>query len=100
VGNSSSGIHEAASLGVPTVNIGSRQQGRERPESVLDVPHDAGAIEAALRTALHDDAFRKKVRACVNPYGDGHAAEKIVDILARISLDGLVQKIFYDGPAA
>ena len=100
VGNSSSGIHEAASLGVPTVNIGSRQQGRERPESVLDVPHHAGAIEAALRTALHDDAFRKKVRACVNPYGDGHAAEKIVDILARISLDGLVQKIFYDGPAA
>jgi UDP-N-acetylglucosamine 2-epimerase (non-hydrolysing)/GDP/UDP-N,N'-diacetylbacillosamine 2-epimerase (hydrolysing) len=97
VGNSSSGIHEAASLKVPTVNIGSRQQGRERPGSVLDVPHDALAIEEAIRKAIYDEAFRDKVRACVNPYGDGRAAERIVDILARISLEGLVQKKFHDG---
>src|SRR5206468_1937512 len=78
VGNSSSGIHETASLGVPTVNIGTRQQGRERPPNVLDVGNDRGAIGDALKIALHDDAFKSLVAQRINPYGDGQAAARIV----------------------
>lgn len=96
VGNSSSGIHEAASMRIPSVNIGSRQQGRERPASVIDVPHDERAIVEGIRKAVHDIEFRNAVRQIENPYGDGHAAERIVDIILKVPLDGLVQKVFYD----
>ena len=97
VGNSSSGIHETASLGVPTVNIGTRQQGRERPMNVLDAGNDRAAIKQALEVALYDEAFKEKVAERVNPYGDGHSAERIVRILKTVSLDNLIQKRFYDG---
>ena len=97
VGNSSSGIHETASLGVPTVNIGSRQQGRERPCNVLDAGNNREAIKQALDVALYDGAFKAKVAERVNPYGDGHSAERIVRILKTVSLDNLIQKRFYDG---
>src|SRR5207253_4006293 len=96
VGNSSSGIHETASLGVPTVNIGSRQQGRERGPNVLDVGNDRGEIQEALKTALHDDAFKALVAQRINPYGDGQAAARIVHVLKTVSLDNLIQKRFYD----
>ncbi|MCX5724570.1 MAG: UDP-N-acetylglucosamine 2-epimerase [Nitrospirae bacterium] len=97
VGNSSSGIHETASLGVPTVNIGTRQQGRERPMNVLDAGNDREAIKQALEVALYDESFKAKVSERVNPYGDGHSAERIVRILKTVSLDNLIQKRFYDG---
>ncbi|MDH4187577.1 MAG: UDP-N-acetylglucosamine 2-epimerase [Nitrospira sp.] len=97
VGNSSSGIHETASLGVPTVNIGTRQQGRERPRNVLDAGNDRDAIKQALEVALYDKDFQSIVAERVNPYGDGHSAERIVRILKSISLDHLIQKRFYDG---
>jgi UDP-N-acetylglucosamine 2-epimerase (non-hydrolysing)/GDP/UDP-N,N'-diacetylbacillosamine 2-epimerase (hydrolysing) len=96
VGNSSSGIHETASLGVPTVNIGSRQQGRERGPNVLDVGNDRDAIREALLTALHDEAFKAIVDRRMNPYGDGRAAARIVQVLKTVSLDNLIQKRFYD----
>ncbi|MDZ4855640.1 MAG: UDP-N-acetylglucosamine 2-epimerase [Nitrospirota bacterium] len=96
VGNSSSGIHETASLGVPTVNVGTRQQGRERPRNVLDVGYDRDAIKQALDVALYDDAFKAKVAERVNPYGDGHSAERIVRVLKTLSLDHLIQKRFYN----
>jgi GDP/UDP-N,N'-diacetylbacillosamine 2-epimerase (hydrolysing) len=96
VGNSSSGIHETASLGVPTVNIGSRQQGRERGPNVLDVDNDRLEILEALKTALHDDAFKAVVGRRINPYGDGRAAARIVHVLKTVSLDNLIQKRFYD----
>lgn len=96
VGNSSSGIHEAASLKIPTVNIGNRQQGRERPPNVIDVPHEQIAVEEGIKKALYDEEFRKVVQNCINPYGDGHAAQRIVDIITKISLDGLIQKKFRD----
>jgi GDP/UDP-N,N'-diacetylbacillosamine 2-epimerase (hydrolysing) len=96
VGNSSSGIHETASLGVPTVNIGSRQQGRERGPNVLDVGNDRDAIREALLTALHDEAFKAVVDRRINPYGDGRAAARIVHVLKTVSLDNLIQKRFYD----
>ncbi len=97
VGNSSSGIHETASLGVPTVNIGTRQQGRERPPNVLDASNDHREIKAALLTALYDELFKARVAERVTPYGDGRSAERIVRILTTIHLDGIVQKRFYDG---
>ena len=100
VGNSSSGIHETASLGVPTVNIGTRQQGRERPPNVLDVGNDRGGIGEALKTALHDDAFKALVAQRINPYGDGQAAARIVGILKMVSLDNLIQKRFCDATSS
>jgi UDP-N-acetylglucosamine 2-epimerase (non-hydrolysing)/GDP/UDP-N,N'-diacetylbacillosamine 2-epimerase (hydrolysing) len=97
VGNSSSGIHETASLGVPTVNVGTRQQGRERGQNVLDVRCDRREIRQAVATALYDEAFKARVALRVNPYGDGRSAERIVRILKTVTLDNLIQKRFYDG---
>jgi GDP/UDP-N,N'-diacetylbacillosamine 2-epimerase (hydrolysing) len=98
VGNSSSGIHETATLGVATVNIGTRQQGRERGQNVLDVRNDREEIRQALHTTLYDEAFKTRVAQKINPYGDGHAAKRIVQVLKTVSLDNLIQKRFVDGP--
>ena len=86
VGNSSSGILEAPSFGLPVVNVGQRQHGRLRAGNVLDVDNDAPAILAGLRRALHDEDFRAACRACVNPYGNGTASAATADILARLDL--------------
>ncbi|MBN1762915.1 MAG: UDP-N-acetylglucosamine 2-epimerase (hydrolyzing) [Methanomicrobia archaeon] len=87
VGNSSSGIIEAPSFGVPVVNIGSRQQGRQRAENIIDVGYNRAQIAAAIRTALDDEAFKAKSRSGKNPYGDGRAGERIAKILAGIKID-------------
>ena len=87
VGNSSSGILEAPSFGLPVVDIGTRQHGRMRAGNVLDVPvHDQGAIARALETALYDETFRDRARSCVNPYGDGQAAARTVAVLSGLDL--------------
>ena len=96
VGNSSSGIHEAATFHVPTINIGSRQQGRQRPESVIDVGNDSEDIAAALKKALFDEGYRASVRGMQNPYGDGHSAPKIYNVLKTMNMDGIIQKKFYE----
>ncbi|UVE49757.1 UDP-N-acetylglucosamine 2-epimerase (hydrolyzing) [Haloferax larsenii] len=85
VGNSSSGIIEAPSFDLPVVNIGPRQDERERSENTLDVPHEATAISDAIETALTDD-FRERVAAASNPYDHGGAAQNICDRLATIDL--------------
>jgi UDP-N-acetylglucosamine 2-epimerase (non-hydrolysing)/GDP/UDP-N,N'-diacetylbacillosamine 2-epimerase (hydrolysing) len=87
VGNSSSGMIESAYFKTPVVNIGARQQHRERSTNVLDVAHDRNAIAAAVLTALEDASFRERVRRCLNPYGDGKAGERIVDVLSTVPLD-------------
>jgi GDP/UDP-N,N'-diacetylbacillosamine 2-epimerase (hydrolysing) len=93
VGNSSSGIIEAPFFGVPVVNIGTRQEGRLRAGNVLDVPYDQEAIRSAVACALGDEAFRKRAREARNPYGDGHAGERITAILAALELGpGLLDK--------
>lgn len=95
VGNSSSGIHETASLKVPTVNIGTRQQGRERPKNVIDTKYDRKAIKKALELALFDKKFLKKLQTVKNIYGDGKSAKRIVDILKKFDLSKVpIQKIF------
>jgi UDP-N-acetylglucosamine 2-epimerase (non-hydrolysing)/GDP/UDP-N,N'-diacetylbacillosamine 2-epimerase (hydrolysing) len=91
VGNSSSGIMEAASFALPVVNVGMRQQGRERARNVIDVPADAPAIRAALDRAL-GPAFRKDLIGMTNPYGNGTAAQMISSVLSSVPLDGLLIK--------
>jgi UDP-N-acetylglucosamine 2-epimerase (non-hydrolysing)/GDP/UDP-N,N'-diacetylbacillosamine 2-epimerase (hydrolysing) len=85
VGNSSSGIMETASFGLPTVNIGMRQQGRERAKNVVDAPADAAAIVEAIQKACSAE-FRDRLRGMTNPYGDGTATEKIVEVLTSVPL--------------
>jgi len=93
VGNSSSGIIEAPSFHLPVVNIGTRQQGRERAENVIDVDYDKKKIKKAIEKALFDEKFRKKVKKCKNPYGDGKASERIAEVLSTIKIDRkLIQK--------
>jgi UDP-N-acetylglucosamine 2-epimerase (non-hydrolysing)/GDP/UDP-N,N'-diacetylbacillosamine 2-epimerase (hydrolysing) len=91
LGNSSSGIMEAASFGLPVVNIGMRQQGRERGRNILCAEATVGSIQAQLATA-HRPSFREGLRGMENIYGDGHAAERIVEVLTSTPLDGLLHK--------
>ncbi|MCU0618288.1 MAG: UDP-N-acetylglucosamine 2-epimerase [Gemmatimonadaceae bacterium] len=95
VGNSSSGLLEAPSLGCATVNVGARQAGRLRATSVLDVPCERTAIADAL-AQLRTPAFRAVVADARNPYGDGGAAARIVEVLATTPLDGVGPKRFVD----
>jgi UDP-N-acetylglucosamine 2-epimerase (non-hydrolysing)/GDP/UDP-N,N'-diacetylbacillosamine 2-epimerase (hydrolysing) len=91
VGNSSSGIMEAASFALPTVNVGMRQQGRERARNVIDAPAETAAILSAITQALSPE-FRESLRGMVNPYGDGSAATTIARVLTTVPLDGLLIK--------
>jgi UDP-hydrolysing UDP-N-acetyl-D-glucosamine 2-epimerase len=91
IGNSSSGIMEAASFALPVVNIGMRQQGRERSRNILDVPADSARITDALNHALVP-AFRKKLQGMTNPYGNGTAATTIANVLTTAPLENLLIK--------
>ena len=96
VGNSSSGIIEAPSFGLPMVNIGSRQAGRTRAANLIDVGYARADIVRGIRHAL-DPEFRAGLRGMANPYGDGHAAEVIVESLKEVSIDQrLIVKHFVD----
>lgn len=102
VGNSSSGLAEAPSLATGTVNIGDRQRGRLKAQSVIDCPPQRWAILDAIRT-LYTDDFRLPLQTMVNPYGAGGASLKIVQALRDQTLDGILKKSFYDfnlGPVA
>lgn len=81
LGNSSSGLIEAPSFGLPAVNIGARQEGRDRGGNVIDCPAEATAVTAALRRALTPE-FRALAAKAPNPYGDGRAAPVIAKRLA------------------
>jgi len=85
VGNSSSGIMETPSLRLPAVNVGIRQAGRERARNVLDAEPTADSIIAQARRAL-DPVFRASLEGMTNPYGDGHAAERIAELLTEVPL--------------
>jgi UDP-hydrolysing UDP-N-acetyl-D-glucosamine 2-epimerase len=91
IGNSSSGIMEAASFALPVVNVGMRQQGRERALNIIDAAADTAAITTALKRALAP-AYRKKLRGMTNPYGSGTASNMIANILATVSLENLLIK--------
>jgi UDP-hydrolysing UDP-N-acetyl-D-glucosamine 2-epimerase len=85
VGNSSSGIMETASLALPTVNVGARQFGREHARNVLDARAEKQSILEKIEEA-RSICFKPSLEGMTNPYGDGHAAERIVEILTSVPL--------------
>lgn len=87
VGNSSSGIIEAPSFKLPAVNIGSRQDGRERASNVIDVGYNKEEIKNAINKAIHDEKFKDTLNKSINPYGDGKTGKRVTDILSKIKLD-------------
>jgi len=95
IGNSSSGIIEAPSIGVPTLNIGDRQSGRMRAESVLDCRGEISKIEAAL-DRLASETFREKLAQIQNPYEGTNTVGRIVEILASVDTVELLAKRFYE----
>lgn len=93
IGNSSSGIIEAASFKLPVVNIGTRQEGRLRACNVLDVGYNKEEIINAVNKSLYDESFKNELMKCTNPYGDGNASGKIAQILSEINISReLIQK--------
>ena len=97
LGNSSTGIHESATFRIPTINIGTRQKGRERSGNVLDVGYDRAEILRALKTVFSNTMFQDKVRRSKNIYGDGKAAERIVQVLRSLDLSQVpIQKRFVE----
>ncbi|HNR95296.1 MAG TPA: UDP-N-acetylglucosamine 2-epimerase [Kiritimatiellia bacterium] len=95
VGNSSSGLAEAPTFKTGTINIGDRQKGRLKAESVIDCPPRRDSILEALNT-LYSAEFAKRLAKTENPYGDGDATEKIIKILETINLPDEPKKGFYE----
>lgn len=97
VGNSSSGLLEAPTFKIPAVNIGRRQNMRFRGINVIDVPFEEDRVIEAIAKAM-SSKFRKYLEEnCVNPYGDGHSSERILDLLVNTPIDQelLVKKLTY-----
>lgn len=86
LGNSSSGIMETPSLKLPCINIGIRQLGREQASNIIDVKAEKSAIQNAINKALKKK-FKINLNNLVNPYGDGTAAKKIVDVLRQLEIN-------------
>lgn len=99
VGNSSSGIIEAPSFKIATVNIGDRQEGRIKAKSVIDCQPNLSDIKRAL-AELYSPQFQKKLKEVVNLYGDGNTAEKIAGVLKSFDVSRVLKKKFYDVPFA
>ncbi len=95
VGNSSSGLAEAPSLGIGTVNIGDRQKGRMMAASVINCEPSRESICSAI-SRLYEPSFRSMLPSVQNPYGTGGASQKIIKILEDHTLDGLLKKKFFD----
>ncbi|MBF0231443.1 MAG: UDP-N-acetylglucosamine 2-epimerase (hydrolyzing) [Desulfamplus sp.] len=95
IGNSSSGLLEVPSFKVGTVNIGDRQRGRIKADSVIDCEPTVASISKALSRLLSPE-FQQSLRTVDSPYGIGGTAEKIVEILKTYPLDGILKKRFYD----
>ena len=93
IGNSSSGIIEAPSFKIPVINIGTRQQGRERSENVIDIKPFKNEIINAINFSQTNKSFKIKLKKCKNKFGDGKASKRITKILKEINIDEkLIQK--------
>ena len=95
VGNSSSGLAEAPTFKIGTINIGDRQRGRIKADSVIDCKPTKGSILAAIRK-LYSKEFQDKLKNVKNPYGEGGATEKIKKILKEKDIADILKKEFYD----
>jgi UDP-N-acetylglucosamine 2-epimerase len=95
LGNSSSGLLEAPSFKVPTINVGKRQDGRPRAKSVIDVECEEIQIITAIQSVIaHADLT--SLQSIENPYGNPGASEKITDILSAYDFESLLPKRFID----
>jgi len=95
VGNSSSGLAEAPTFKIGTINIGDRQDGRMKAESVIDCNPDQRSITTAIKK-LYSSRFQNKLKTVSNPYGKGKATEKIMKILKKTKIPDELKKEFYD----
>jgi GDP/UDP-N,N'-diacetylbacillosamine 2-epimerase (hydrolysing) len=95
VGNSSSGLAEAPSFKIGTVNIGDRQKGRIKAASVIDCEPETEAISLALEK-LYSSEFKEVLKNVSNPFGKSGACEKILEVLKSYPLDNILKKSFYD----
>ena len=95
IGNSSSGILEAPTLRVGTINIGDRQLGRTQSDSVINALASKESIEKALKK-LFSSEFKLTLATCTSPYGEGGASRKILRVLSDFNFDEDLQKSFYD----
>ena len=96
IGNSSSGLLEAPSFKIPTINIGDRQRGRIMAESVIQCDSSSQDIEAAINKAISIE-FKKTLKTVENPYkGKETPSEEIVKVLKSIDLEDILKKPFYD----
>lgn len=95
IGNSSSGIIEAPSFKIGTINIGDRQKGRIAVESVIDCDPSKESIKNAIKK-LYSEGFQIRLKNVINPYGDGNAAGRIKEILENYNLSNILKKTFYN----
>ncbi len=95
VGNSSSGLLEAPSFKIGTINIGERQKGRLKAQSIIDCSPTKESILKAL-DKLSSNQFKEQLQTAINPYGDGTASQTIVNLLKNIELTSIIKKTFYD----
>lgn len=95
VGNSSSGLAEAPSFKIGTINIGDRQKGRLKAESVIDCEPSRESILDAFNK-LYSEDFQQILKRVKNPNGNGHASEKILEVLKTVNLPEELKKGFYD----
>jgi len=95
IGNSSSGLAEAPTFKIGSINIGDRQKGRLKAESVIDCEPTKKSIKLAI-DKLYGRKFQKDLHSVRNPYGDGDAIEKIINILSNNPIPGEMKKDFYD----
>ncbi|MDX4038092.1 UDP-N-acetylglucosamine 2-epimerase [Aliarcobacter skirrowii] len=95
VGNSSSGLAETPSFKIGTINIGDRQKGRIKASSVIDCEPNKDSILKSFEK-LYSKEFQETLKTIINPYGDGCASKKIVEILKSVDLENILKKSFYD----
>jgi len=95
VGNSSSGLIEAPSFKIGTINIGDRQKGRIKSKSVIDSKENKKSILDSFNK-LYSNEFKDILKTVKNPYGDGCASKKIIKELKKVNLDNILKKKFFD----
>ena len=95
VGNSSSGLAEAPTFKIGTINIGDRQEGRIKSESVIDCKPNQKSITTAIKK-LYSNRFQNKLKSVSNPYGKGDATKKIIKLLINQPIPEEIKKEFYD----
>lgn len=95
VGNSSSGLAEAPSFQIGTINIGDRQKGRIKAKSVIDCEPNKESIKKAFEK-LYTQEFKESLKTTQNPYGDGCASKKIISEIKKVDLNNILKKLFYD----